>query len=102
MPRAPQSHTKGINHLNAFSADEVAQRKGTSLDTSANKTYISMNRTTIGASNWDVEWRTTGTWHHHKMTRARVAHAESSQPLAQKKGIYYKKERDIFRIIETV
>src|ERR1017187_503671 len=39
------TYTKGINHLSDLTPEEFSQRKGASMDTSANKTYISMDRT---------------------------------------------------------
>ncbi len=54
------TYTKGINHLSDLTPFEFAQRKGASLDTSANKSYIPMDRTTTAASNGGVDWRTTG------------------------------------------
>jgi C1A family cysteine protease len=39
--------------------EEFAQRKGAKADTTANKTYVSMDRTTAPA-NGEVDWRSIG------------------------------------------
>jgi C1A family cysteine protease len=53
------TYTKGINHLSDLTPEEFNQRKGAKLDTTPNKTYIPLDRTTT-ASNGSVDWRTTG------------------------------------------